>query len=146
MSTSNKIQEKSANPLTYSMSPSGSSANLNASNNSTSSAIMIQSPQMLQQRFSSNMCAVLNDPRKDRTKVNYLFTKTWGSDFVDSERLIPAIGHVHPANYANVSKKYDFKEYLSNMAEVILVNLMKKTSKSSLVFVFNFQVQAKKER
>ena len=91
-----------------------------ASNHSTSSSIMVQSPQQqhLQQRFSSNLCAVLNDPRKDRAKVSYLFTKTWGSDFVDSERSIPPITSVHPANFSNNHKKTDFKEYLESVTHV----------------------------
>ncbi len=46
-------------------------------------------PELVVQRFTSNMCAVLNDPRKDRNKINYLFTKTWGSEFTDNISQIP---------------------------------------------------------
>jgi hypothetical protein len=67
------------------------------------------------QRFTSNMCAVLNDPRKDRNKVNYLFTKTWGNDFSDNS-TIPSIKTVH-SNYS-VLKKIEFNEYINLIAEV----------------------------
>jgi hypothetical protein len=109
MSTLNKQQKDKTSPTPL-------------SNHSTSSAIMVQLPQQQhqqQQRFSSNLCAVLNDPRKDRAKINYLFTKTWGSDFTDSERLIPAITAVHPTTFSNSSfKQGDFKDYLGNIKEV----------------------------
>lgn len=35
-------------------------------------------------KFSSNLSALLNDPRKERAKVNQIFTKTWGADFTDN--------------------------------------------------------------
>ena len=95
-----------------------------SSNHSTSSAIMVQLPhqqqQQQQQRFSSNLCAVLNDPRKDRAKINYLFTKTWGSDFVDAERLIPAITTMHPTTFSTSFRQSDFKDYLGNIREVFV--------------------------
>lgn len=68
-----------------------------------------------QQRFSSNLCAVLNDPRKDRNKINYLFTKTWGSDFVETATPAP-IQSLH-LNYKNI-KLNEFKEYINNISEV----------------------------
>lgn len=67
------------------------------------------------QKFTSNLCAVLNDPRKDRAKVNYLFTKTWGYDFIDTSP-IPSILTVH-SNYRNF-KKDDFDEYLTQTKDV----------------------------
>lgn len=42
-----------------------------------------ESSQIPKPIFSSNLAAVLNDPRKDRTKKANLFTQTWGSDFTD---------------------------------------------------------------
>ncbi len=113
MSTLNKQQKDKTSPTPL-------------ANHSTSSAIMVQLPQQhhhqQQQRFSSNLCAVLNDPRKDRAKINYLFTKTWGSDFTDSERLIPSITAAHPTTFSNSSfKQCDFKDYLGNIKEVKFV-------------------------
>lgn len=67
------------------------------------------------QRFTSNMCAILNDPRKDRTKINYLFTKTWGSDFTDSTQ-IPSI-KTNNSSYAAL-KKLEFTDYIKLIAEV----------------------------
>lgn len=64
--------------------------------------------------FSSNLCTVLNDPRKDRNKINYLFTKTWGSDFVDTVTIHPI------SNYKNFKLK-DFEEYLNDIKEVNLL-------------------------
>lgn len=55
------------------------------------------------------MCAVLNDPRKDRTKVSYLFTKTWGSDFTDNVTLPPMI--------KNSAYKNDFITYKQSITE-----------------------------
>lgn len=52
--------------------------NHNSSLNSNSESSQISKP-----IFSSNLAAVLNDPRKDRTKKAHLFTQTWGSDFTD---------------------------------------------------------------
>lgn len=59
------------------------------------------------QKFTSNMCAVLNDPRKDRTKINYLFTKTWGSDFTDNVSNVPSI--------KNTVYKTEFREYIKSL-------------------------------
>lgn len=61
------------------------------------------------QRFTSNMCAVLNDPRKDRNKINYLFTKTWGSDFVDNS------SQISPSK--NTVFKSDFRSYINKTIE-----------------------------
>ena len=83
-----------------------------SSSNELSSSM--QSKQSIQ-RFTSNMCAVLNDPRKDRNKINYLFTKTWGNDFTDNS-TIPSIKTVH-SNYS-VLKKIEFNDYIKLMAEV----------------------------
>lgn len=55
------------------------------------------------------MCAVLNDPRKDRNKVGYLFTKTWGSDFTDNVTLPPMI--------KSSAYKNDFDSYKQSIAE-----------------------------
>ena len=113
MSTLNKYPKDKTNSTTQPQPLS--------SNHSTSSAIMVQTPhqhQHQQQRFSSNLCAVLNDPRKDRAKINHLFTKTWGSDFVDSERLIPTITAMHPTTFSLSFKQSDFKDYLGNIREV----------------------------
>ena len=63
---------------------------------------------LISPQFTSNMCAVLNDPRKDRTKINYLFTKTWGSDFVDNFHA--------PKN--SVFKRIEFSDYIKTMNEV----------------------------
>ena len=73
------------------------------------------SPKKQQQRFTSNMCAILNDPRKDRNKINYLFTKTWGSDFTDTSS-IPSIKTLH-SNYSNL-KKIEFNDYIKYISEV----------------------------
>jgi hypothetical protein len=73
------------------------------------------SPKKQQQRFTSNMCAILNDPRKDRNKINYLFTKTWGSDFIDTSP-IPSIKTLH-SNYSNL-KKIEFNDYIKYISEV----------------------------
>ena len=62
------------------------------------------------QRFTSNMCAVLNDPRKDRTKINYLFTKTWGTDFTDTFQL-------SPLKKCSAAYKGDFVNYKQTMTE-----------------------------
>lgn len=59
------------------------------------------------QKFTSNMCAVLNDPRKDRNKINYLFTKTWGSDFTDNVSNVPSI--------KNTVFKSEFKDYSKSL-------------------------------
>lgn len=102
--------------------PSESSASLGsipdsvlALNRSTASSNEQQN--QTKQQFSSNLCAILNDPRKDRTKINYLFTKTWGSDFVDTAH-VPSIKSIH-SNFVNY-KIADFKDYLSNSNDVIL--------------------------
>lgn len=71
----------------------------------------------LEIRFTSNLCAVLNDPSKDRNKVNYLFTKKWGNDFVDNLSTIPTISQVNP-KYATLLKRLDFKDYLSKLGDV----------------------------
>ena len=63
--------------------------------------------------FSSNMSAVLNDPRKERTRVANLFTKTWGSDFVESPNLPPVNG----VNFRNYRLK-DFQEHLASIKQV----------------------------
>ncbi len=60
------------------------------------------------QRFTSNMCAVLNDPRKDRNKINCLFTKTWGSEFTDNISQIPKT--------KSVVAKSDFNDYIKVIA------------------------------
>jgi hypothetical protein len=76
-------------------------------------------------KFGSNLCAVLNDPRKDRAKVAYLFTKTWGSDFVDSAQ-VPAITTVHAISankYRNI-KFLEFKEHLESFSGVIFFSLL----------------------
>ena len=78
-------------------------------------SISSQTKQQPVQRFTSNMCAVLNDPRKDRNKVNYFFTKTWGNDFTDNS-TIPSIKTVH-SNYS-ILKKIEFNEYIKLIAEV----------------------------
>jgi hypothetical protein len=71
------------------------------------------------QKFGSNLCAVLNDPRKDRTKIAYLFTKTWGSDFVDSAP-VPSIttAHAISANKYPGVKSGEFKEHLNSYSMV----------------------------
>ena len=61
------------------------------------------------------MSAVLNDPRKDRNKVNYLFTKTWGSDFSDTAS-VPSIYHIH-STYTKI-KPNEFNDYNKNLSEV----------------------------
>ena len=63
---------------------------------------------LISSQFTSNMCAVLNDPRKDRTKTNYLFTKTWGSDFNDN----------FYASKSSVIKRMDFNDYIETINEV----------------------------
>lgn len=73
-----------------------------------------------QQKFGSNLCAVLNDPRKDRTKIAYLFTKTWGYEFVDTAP-IPPIGSIYAAGNANKYrniKHFEFKEHLDQFGNV----------------------------
>jgi vacuolar protein sorting-associated protein 54 len=73
-----------------------------------------------QQRFSSNLCAVLNDPRKDRAQVNHLFTKTWGSDFVDSSVVVVVAAAANSDSSSSSSsrlKKNDFKDYLIELSQ-----------------------------
>jgi hypothetical protein len=70
------------------------------------------------QRFSSNLCTVLNDPRKDRNKINCLFTKTWGTDFVDSVS-------VQPLNNIKNYKTNDFQDYLIDIKDVNLLTEQK---------------------
>ena len=55
------------------------------------------------------MCAVLNDPRKDRNKINYLFTKTWGSDFTENVTIPPSV--------KSSTFKTDFESYKQSIAE-----------------------------
>jgi hypothetical protein len=75
------------------------------------------------QKFGSNLCAVLNDPRKDRTKTSYLFTKTWGSDFVDTVQ-VPSITNVHTnsknQNKYRPIKLNEFRPFLDEFSEVKL--------------------------
>jgi hypothetical protein len=135
MSTLNKYPKDKTNSTTQQL----------PSNHSTSSAIMVQTPhqhQHQQQRFSSNLCAVLNDPRKDRAKINHLFTKTWGSDFVDSERLIPNITAMHPTTFSMSFKQSDFKEYLGNMREV---KFLKITINALFIYILKGFFKIKRE-
>lgn len=76
-----------------------------------------QQQQPLQQKakFSSNLAAVLNDPSKDRNKVPYLFTKTWGNEFTENSP-ISSVHVIHP-NYKNY-KPIEFKPYLNSTHDV----------------------------
>ena len=94
----------------------------NAVNNNPSNKSQLQKQQ---QKFGSNLCAVLNDPRKDRTKIAYLFTKTWGSEFVDSIP-VPAITTIHASPGASANKykniKFnEFKEHLDRFSAVRII-------------------------
>ena len=71
-------------------------------------------PEQSQQRFTSNMCAVLNDPRKDRNKINYLFTKTWGSDFTDNAAA--QIPKMMKNIKNNIVLKSEFDDYLKGIS------------------------------
>lgn len=71
-------------------------------------------------RFTSNLAAVLNDPKKDRVKANQMFTKTWGYDFVDSAS-IPSINLVH-SNYKN-HKLVEFNAYINAIQQVLSIIL-----------------------
>ena len=53
------------------------------------------------------MSALLNDPRKDRSKVNQIFTKTWGTDFTDN----PSFPEFTVKEFPNFISN-DFKGYL----------------------------------
>lgn len=69
----------------------------------------------IERKFTSNLCAVLNDPRKDRTKINYLFTKTWGNEFIDNP-VYPSIYQLNP-KYAAL-KSLEFRDYLGKIGNV----------------------------
>jgi hypothetical protein len=81
--------------------------------NSPNSTVSSSNTQKNANTFSSNLCTVLNDPRKDRNKINYLFTKTWGSDFVDTVTIYPI------SNYKNFKLK-DFQDYINDIKEVYI--------------------------
>ena len=74
-----------------------------------------QQPPQQKAKFSSNLAAVLNDPSKDRNKVPYLFTKTWGNEFTENSP-ISSVHVIHP-NYKNY-KPTDFKPYLNSTHDV----------------------------
>ncbi len=95
---------------------------MNTLNSSQSSGRLNENekrPQQVATRFGSNLCAVLNDPRKDRAKVAYLFTKTWGSDFVESAPVsaITSVHAISASKYRNV-KFNEFKEHLDSFSAV----------------------------
>lgn len=72
-------------------------------------------------KFSSNLAAVLNDPSKDRNKVPYLFTKTWGNDFTENA-TIGSINTIH-SNYKNY-KPNEFQTYLNSTHDVVLKKIL----------------------
>ncbi len=63
--------------------------------------------------FSADLTAVLNDPRKDRVKTTNLFTKTWGSDFIEE----PSFPEFATKKFPIVSSS-DFKQYFSQISTV----------------------------
>ncbi|CAF0926719.1 unnamed protein product [Brachionus calyciflorus] len=69
--------------------------------------------------FSSNLAAVLNDPRKDRSKKSHLFTKTWGSDFTDTIHF--------STNKSDLNLKH-FETHLNELNERIKKHNQNKTS------------------
>ncbi len=120
------INESFQQKSVFKKSPTESSLLMNSSFNSSYSPSnspnsTINSSNKPKNSFSSNLCTVLNDPRKDRNKINYLFTKTWGSDFVDTVTIHPI------SNYKNF-KLNDFQDYLNDIKEVIIYFLIKFTS------------------
>lgn len=81
-----------------------------------------QQQQQPKTKFSSNLAAVLNDPSKDRNKVPYLFTKTWGNDFTENA-TIGSINTIH-SNYKNY-KPNEFQPYLNSTHDVAFSHLIK---------------------
>lgn len=63
--------------------------------------------------FTSNLSALLNDPRKDRNKVNHIFTKTWGVDFIENPSFPEFAIKELPIITSN-----DFKNYLNQITQV----------------------------
>jgi hypothetical protein len=88
--------------------------------------------------FSTNLSALLNDPKKDRTKIAYLFTKTWGNEFVDSATA-PSIQILYPSAYASL-KQINFSDFVKSIAEVRLNFFLyfKNKIKNNLFNVFFF--------
>jgi hypothetical protein len=82
--------------------------------------------------FTSNLCAVLNDPRKDRNKTNYLFIKTWGAEFTDTSSSIPALNTAHPS-YPSVLKSINFNSYINQISEGHLKHLKNKAELNSQI-------------
>jgi hypothetical protein len=66
--------------------------------------------------FSANLTAVLNDPRKDRVKTANLFTKTWGSDFVEEPSFPEFATRKFP-----IIMSSDFKPYFSQISPVCVL-------------------------
>jgi hypothetical protein len=102
------------------LNPSSSSASLSSLDVGTSSGNRQQSAPAAN-RFTSNLAAVLNDPNKDRAKVNHLFTKTWGYDFTDVLN-ISSINTIH-SNYKN-HKISEFNSYVNGVSEVSVVTII----------------------
>ncbi len=60
----------------------------------------------------------MNDPRKDRSKVNQIFTKTWGADFTDN----PSFPEFTVKEFPNIISN-DFKGYLDQTNAVSILDL-----------------------
>ena len=72
---------------------------------------------------------MLNDPRKDRGKINQIFTKTWGADFTDN----PSFPEFTVKEFPNVSS-IDFKNYLDQPMAVSNERRIFRLFISSLLF------------
>jgi hypothetical protein len=63
--------------------------------------------------FSADLTAVLNDPRKDRVKTSNLFTKTWGSDFIEE----PSFPEFATRKFPIITSS-DFRPYFNQVSAV----------------------------